>query len=342
MSVSSKSFQSLYKEITSPNIESFLHHVPQDLYDVYAALLKEPFGPYICQRASDALLYTESQKYTPSDISRILMTFADGLSQDHRLGDWAAAGHPAQLVLDVMVDCHSRLQALNTPIVAASVLVYYSLLISIRCYTHQPGSTIHPEANIDGVGPDDDLNWFYWDSFALRDQHALRYVGTKIYTLHLCDGACPVDALALLFKTKEFSRYGTNLYDKSEKKTLNTVTWLTTKAIALIKAVEKESTGTDPGIWASLITAVKVLTPSMSSSTTGAELCCEGAVFIPKEVEGQRLLSNLFRYHLAYNCAPEHQPAIQACADRAPSFMERKVSEDPRKGNAGGGSRRRQ
>jgi len=127
----------------------------------------------------------------------------------------------------------------------------------------------------------------------------------------------------------------------------NTTLWLVNNVQRAFDTYEITCTSDEAVLVRATADKVKFLIPKMITSSTGAVLS-ETAIYVPQQIESDRLIANLFERHLAHHLTPPYIGVAAEVArfmrDPAVFAVERRAVRPPRDATSdggGGGSRAR-
>jgi len=214
-----------------------------------------------------------------------------------------------------------------TTLTLASLFKYYFTVLKIRqdAFTEEVAraetegheSKVNQDWLIEGDARAD----LFQENIPKRDLLAIAYVGSEMHLPLLRADREKVRAkegtalrVRTLFESPRFRAYKTFVYDKSTKNCWNAVTWLKSRCKKLVHSLSIEHKDV-------LLDAIETYADSMRTSTTGSVISSAATVFAPKSVEGDRLITNLFKYHLPQVLDGELTDELKLCADRLESFL---------------------
>jgi len=299
MSVSVTSADDLHSMILKSNTAEILSCVNPRIQSRLAMLMDYKVGAYICQNPTSPAVCGANRAncYTIQDVVGYIEEAEDKVMACGLYHPEAVKG----VSLYVMGQAHFRLAHRNTDIAVASLLKYYFVILAVRDFARTRSLGLDKIAaaqlNVDWLYEEDDMHTLFWENIVGRTAQAIKYVGCDLLPLPGDKENTIDDRLLDLSKTSEYKSYFTYVYSKSEHRNFCTLGWVVSKANQIIHAVvETRPDLKDKGT--ALTEAVDCCAPSMRTSTTGATLHNRFSVFAPKAVEGDRLLSNLFKYHM--------------------------------------------
>jgi len=308
----------------------YIDHVPEEFRATITELWPINYGAYIFQDPADPSLYgsNSSKCYSAKQVIRLLEHMARNVCNIDSLDSDSASFAE----LSVLGEAFTRLADLNTIYTVSSLLKYYFMVVKMRtdAKSSYDKDELRETKNYDSnwMLPDDVRIALLQESFSDRKIKALKFVGNEMHHPILDEDFAKVShddsvdgRLAKLFQSPRYRAFYEFYYMKSEKGNVDSVTWLTRKAHNLVSAVIKEH-----GQHVSseeVKSAIDVYTASMRTSTTGCVLKTETSLYAPKSVEGDRLLTNLFKHHLKQILKQNTHDFLNACLMYIPTFIER-------------------
>jgi len=323
--VSSSEVRVSFDYASSLNTE-FITYVPSKLENDVRILWPAAYGAYVFQAAGDPTQCTVGPDETYNTYE-VMDVISDVMVQV-RASKFFSAMVTDGIDMYILASLSARVQGEATKLTVASLLKYMFTVLQIRQdayneYESRLSSNVDgPKANVDWLLENDPRNSMFQDRMTKRELLALGYIGSELHQPLLKADREQVDLkhdfrtrMWRLFESPRFKAYKSFVYDKSSSGTWNASSWLKAKAIKVIM--------TSPVVNKSdMIQVIHTYSDSMRTSTTGSVISSPSTVFAPKNVEGDRLITNLFKYHLPQVLDGEYSEEVKICIDHLEKFLQ--------------------
>jgi len=310
----------------------YISYVPATLQKDLNEIWLPAYGAYIFQSPGDPMACGKNTTNTAScyDVVDCINQVTHKVRESGEFDNTVIDGVDMYVLGTLMERASGRV----TTLTLASLMKYYFTVLKIR-----QDAFVEEAARADTEGYDSKVNldWLlegdprielFQENIPKRMLLSISYVGSEMHIPLLRADREKVQAkdgtalrLRTLFESPRFRSYKSFVYDKSTKSCWNAVTWLKSRCKKLVYSLNIAKKD-------ELIDAIETYTDSMRTSTTGSVISSSATVFAPKSVEGDRLITNLFKYHLPQVLDGELTEEVKACVDRLDSFL----SEDGQRG----------
>jgi len=335
MSTSIDIAKTLHRVIFAGEEEKYLALFEESQASELRKLMECPYGAYLCQDAADPRLHETFtlNLYTIQVFMTLLANTEKQITNNKMFHPEVVEG----VALYIMSNTHKRLTEFNTTTVVMSLMKYYLTILKIR-QIHYDMDTEGKNVNVDWVPDESPYNTLYWENLSERDRAALEYVGLDMFvtledtTPDFVRASDIPGRLSQLSALPRYRSYYNFIYAKSDRRLLSSMGWLISKAKKI--ASKCVDLGYDVDSVEELKRAIGKYAPSMRTSTTGATLESKYCVYMPKQVEGVRLLSNLFLHHLRHVLEDRHAGLLNEC-DKLAKMPDNEDKHAAKRGGSG-------
>jgi len=274
---------------------SFDRFVPEDYREMFLRTLTHPVGMAFCTSPSleCGVEKTVSRARAISELCKFVSLACQTLIGLPRYGVTAVVDvydtFVADVMSEVMLQTHERLCDVNSRQTMASMFA------AAQCEIH-----FHASGNQDRLA----IGALRWSTLPPKVRQAMRVIGDAHYEAEAV-ALTPWDVISALSTDPRFYTYFKHVYNfnpdclvpEVDEPISNTTTWFKGVVASAFDTFGSNCADLDGGfITGGKIAAIGTI-PTFVTSTTGAVLS-ETALFVPADVEAERLLKNFFSRHL--------------------------------------------